>query len=58
MKEKYTAKDFDDELIIPERIAAMCDDLFKQLCKHGGPEQKVIVFCTREFHADRVAHAS
>jgi type I restriction enzyme R subunit len=55
VKEKYTAKDFDDELTIPERIAVMCDDLFKQLCKHGGPEQKVIVFCTREFHADRVA---
>ena len=55
VKEKYSAKDYDDELTIPERIAAMCDDLFKQLCKHGGPEQKVIVFCTREFHADRVS---
>lgn len=55
VKEKYSAKDFDDELTMPERIASMCDDLFKQLCKHGGPEQKVIVFCTREFHADRVA---
>jgi len=33
----------------------MCGDLFEQLCKNGGPEQKVIVFCTREIHADRLA---
>ena len=33
----------------------MCEDLFKQLCQHGGPEQKAIIFCTREIHADRVA---
>jgi type I restriction enzyme R subunit len=32
----------------------MCGDLFEQLCNHGGPEQKVIVFCTREIHAERV----
>jgi len=25
------------------------------LCQNGGPEQKVIIFCTREIHADRVA---
>ena len=55
VKPRYTAKNFDDELMIPERIAVMCKDLFEQLCKHGGPEQKVIVFCTRETHADRVA---
>jgi type I restriction enzyme R subunit len=33
----------------------MCEDLFQLLCAHGGPEQKVIIFCTREIHADRVA---
>ena len=33
----------------------MCADLFKLLCENGGPEQKVIIFCTREIHADRVA---
>jgi type I restriction enzyme R subunit len=33
----------------------MCEDLFLLLCQNGGPEQKVIVFCTREIHADRVA---
>ena len=29
--------------------------LFELLCEHGGPEQKVIIFCTREIHADRVS---
>ena len=33
----------------------MCADLFQLLCENGGPEQKVIIFCTREIHADRVA---
>jgi type I restriction enzyme R subunit len=54
-KEEYTGKDFDDELFIDMRTPAMCDDLFQLLCENGGPEQKVIIFCTREIHADRVA---
>ena len=55
LKNRYAAEKFDRDLLIPERINAMCDDLFKRLCAHGGPEQKVIVFCTRDAHADRVA---
>lgn len=55
LKAQYVAKDFDDEILMPERIAAMCADLFQRLCAHGGPEQKVIIFCTRDIHADRVA---
>jgi type I restriction enzyme R subunit len=54
-KNHYTGKDFDDELFIELRTPAMCADLFAQLCRNGGPEQKVIIFCTREIHADRVA---
>jgi len=54
-KGEYTGKDFDDELFIELRTPAMCEDLFSQLCQYGGPEQKVIIFCTREIHADRVA---
>lgn len=54
-KDNYTGKDFDDELFIDMRTPAMCADLFKLLCENGGPEQKVIIFCTREIHADRVA---
>ncbi|MBS0183961.1 MAG: DEAD/DEAH box helicase family protein [Nitrospira sp.] len=54
LKEKYAAKTFDDDLLFQKRIAAMCQDLFQRLCEHGGPEQKVIIFCTRDLHADRV----
>lgn len=54
-KPEYTGKDFDDELFIDLRTPKMCEDLFKLLCENGGPEQKVIIFCTRDLHADRVA---
>ena len=53
-KEQYTGKDFDDELFIELRTPKMCEDLFQLLCQNGGPEQKVIIFCTREIHADRI----
>jgi type I restriction enzyme R subunit len=53
-KDEYTGKDFDDELFIELRTPAMCADLFQLLCENGGPEQKVIIFCNREIHADRV----
>ncbi len=55
LRDEYSARVFDDELIIPQRIAAMCADLFQHLCNTGGPEQKVIIFCNRDLHADRVA---
>jgi type I restriction enzyme R subunit len=54
-KAEYTGKDFDDELFIDLRTPKMCEDLFQLLCDNGGPEQKVIIFCTRDLHADRVA---
>lgn len=54
-KSEYTGRDFDDELFIDMRTPSMCFDLFELLCENGGPEQKVIIFCTRELHADRVA---
>lgn len=53
-KDEYTGKDFDDEVFIDMRTPAMCADLFQQLIENGGPEQKVIIFCNREIHADRV----
>lgn len=54
-KAEYTGKDFDDELFIDLRTPKMCEDLFQLLCENGGPEQKIIIFCTRDLHADRVA---
>ncbi len=54
-KAEYTGKDFDDELFIDLRTPKMCEDLFQLLCDNGGPEQKVIIFCSRDLNADRVA---
>ena len=54
-KNEYSGKDFDDELFVELRTPKMCQDLFELLCENGGPEQKAIIFCTREIHADRVA---
>lgn len=53
-KDSYTGTDFDDEVFIEMRTPVMCADLFQQLIENGGPEQKVIIFCNREIHADRV----
>jgi len=55
VRERYVASDYDGKLQIPERVAAMCDDLFQYLLETGGPEQKTIVFCAADAHADRVA---
>ena len=55
IRDVYHAKDYDAKLQIPERVAAMCEDLFKYLLETGGPEQKTIVFCAADAHADRVA---
>src|SRR5438270_131776 len=42
-------------LLLPDRVLAMCQDLFKYLLETGGPEQKTIIFCVRDRHADDVA---
>ncbi|MDO9227696.1 MAG: DEAD/DEAH box helicase family protein [Pseudomonadota bacterium] len=59
LKDGYSPRNLDKELIVPERTQALCEDLFKLLLEHGdgGPEQKTIVFCARDDHADRVAVA-
>jgi len=51
----YSASNLEDRLLMPERVAAMCRSLFDQLLSTGGPEQKTIVFCARDRHADDVA---
>ena len=55
VRDSYSATDYDAKLQIPERVAAMCDDLFDYLLETGGPEQKTIIFCAADTHADRVA---
>jgi type I restriction enzyme R subunit len=48
----YASADFEAWLLMPERVDAMCTDLFESLLATGGPEQKTIVFCARDRHAD------
>ena len=55
LRDKYDAQTLEKSLITPDRTNAMCKDLFKQLAQSGTPEQKTIVFCTNDHHADRVA---
>ena len=51
----YKASSFEGRLVLPDRVQAMCQDLFDHLLATGGPEQKTIIFCARDDHADRVA---
>jgi len=51
----YGASSFEDALQMPERVHTMCASLFEQLLQTGGPEQKTIIFCARDRHADDVA---
>ncbi|MDE3097463.1 MAG: DEAD/DEAH box helicase family protein, partial [Chloroflexota bacterium] len=55
----YDPTSFEDKLLLPERVEAMCKDLFQHLVETGGPEhgpeQKTIIFCARDRHADDVA---
>lgn len=54
---KYEAHQFEARLLLPERVEAMTADLFDQFLVTGGPEQKTIIFCARDQHADAVAIA-
>jgi type I restriction enzyme R subunit len=56
-RDHYTAGQFEAQLLLPERVEAMCKDLFELLLATGGPEQKTIIFCARDEHADRVSIA-
>jgi len=51
----YEKTEYEDRILLPDRVLAMCSDLFDQLVATGGPEQKTIIFCVRDRHADDVA---
>lgn len=63
--ERYDANAFEKALILPDRVRAMCRDLFEQMLAnaiHRGPDgkplgarQKSIIFCATDRHADLVA---
>jgi len=52
----YTQTDYESRLLLPDRIFAMCADLFNYLLESGTPEQKTIIFCVRDIHAEIVAN--
>jgi type I restriction enzyme R subunit len=54
-REHYDAPSLEDHLLMPERVASMCRSFFAQLLATGAPEQKTIIFCRRDRHADDVA---
>jgi type I restriction enzyme R subunit len=53
----YEAQAFEGRLVLPDRVAAMSRDLFEHFLATGGPEQKTIIFCASDRHADAVAIA-
>jgi len=56
-RERYGAPEIEDKILMPERLDAMTGHLFDRLLEAGGPEQKTIIFCARDRHADDVAAA-
>lgn len=57
LNEIYERNDYERKIMLPDRVAAMTEDLFNRLLDTGGPEQKTIIFCARDRHADAVAIA-
>lgn len=57
LEKKYKATRFEGLLKLPDRVEKLAADLFDQLLAHSGPEQKTIIFCTSDDHADSIAAA-
>ena len=55
LRDLYDKTSYEDRILLPDRVFAMCRDLFEYLLDSGGPEQKTIIFCVRDRHADDVA---
>lgn len=50
----YPPQTFEAKLMLPDRVQAMCEDLFQLMLDSGGVHQKTIVFCARDAHATQV----
>jgi type I restriction enzyme R subunit len=57
LRQRYAASSFERSIVLKERVRAMAQDLFSQLVATGTPEQKTIIFCVSDNHADEVAIA-
>jgi type I restriction enzyme R subunit len=53
LKDDYSPSELDERLLLPERVATLAKHLLDQLVAHGGtPEQKTILFCASDRHAE------
>jgi len=55
IEDLYEKNQFENRILLPDRVLVMCQDLFNYFLDTGGPEQKTIIFCARDRHADEVA---
>ena len=55
IEDLYRARSTKTGILLPDRVLAMCQDLFEYLLETGGPAQKTIIFCARDRHAEDVA---
>lgn len=54
-RRRYEAPSFEVVIQLPDRVEALCKDLFEMFLQTGGPHQKAVIFCVRDTHADAVA---
>ena len=58
LRKHYADASLDAELRLPDRVKALSEDFFNQLLENGGtPEQKTIIFCASDPHAQDIANA-
>jgi len=56
VEDSYGPTKLDERLMLPERVQALSRNFFEQLIAHGDtPEQKTILFCASDAHADAIA---
>ncbi len=54
--ESYVNTSFENRIMLPDRVDTMCRDLFSFFLESGNPEQKTIIFCASDPHAQMVAN--
>ena len=57
LRERYEPASLEQDLILPERVREMANDLFGHLLESGGPFQKTLIFCASVDHANAVVQA-
>lgn len=56
LKDSYGPSELDERLLLPERVRELARHLLEQLLEHGEtPEQKTIIFCASDRHAEAMA---